>query len=183
MRQLDKRLQGARLRRAARHIAVESSVLDIGCHQGELGEHLATRANVRYVGIDPHLATASQNLVRGRFPDDVPAGWSTFDHVVALAVLEHVQHEQLARFLDAARSLLRPGGTMIATVPSPLADKVLDILHAARLIDGMDLDAHHGVTISQLLDGASAAGLDLERHDRFQLRLNNLIVWRRRAID
>jgi cyclopropane fatty-acyl-phospholipid synthase-like methyltransferase len=102
-----------------------------------------------------------------------------FDHCVALAVLEHVPVADLTDFLDAARALLRPGGTLIATVPSPSTDRVLAILHRLRIIDGMDLEAHDGLTLAELADAATTAGFRLVRHDRFQLGMNNLLIWER----
>ena len=179
MRWLDNVLQRARLRRAAEHITRGATVLDIGCHRGELAELLAGK-DVRYLGIDPEVVSPGEHLVQGRFPDDVPPSWGSVDHVVALAVLEHVEYDHLEPFLSVVHQMLQPGGSLIATVPSPATDKILDVLKTLRLVDGMDLHAHHGLTIGQLTDAARAVGLTLDRHDRFQLGLNNLFVWSRR---
>lgn len=180
MRLLDVGLQRARIKRAVKHVRSGSQILDIGCHQGELSSFVALGRS-HYFGIDPDLAVPAANLVRGWFPDDVPTEWkeSLFDHCVALAVLEHVPIGQLTGFLESARGLLRPTGTLIATVPSPATDRVLAVLHRLRLIDGMDLEAHDGLTLAQLLDAAAEAGFRLLRHDRFQLGLNNLLIWER----
>jgi cyclopropane fatty-acyl-phospholipid synthase-like methyltransferase len=180
MRLLDVGLQRARIKRAVKHIRPDSLILDIGCHQGELSNFAAV-GHSQYFGIDPDLAAPATTLARGRFPDDVPAGWKEllFDHCVALAVLEHVPIGQLTGFLESARALLRPAGTLIATVPSPATDRVLAVLHRLRLIDGMDLEAHDGLTLAQLLEAAAEAGFRLVRHDRFQLGMNNLLIWER----
>ena len=50
---------------------------------------------------------------------------------------------------------------------------------ALPIFDGMDLEAHDGLTLAQLLDAAAEAGFRLLRHDRFQLGLNNLLIWER----
>lgn len=155
-------------------------MLDIGCHQGELGEQLAGW-RCQYYGIDPDLVSATDATVRGHFPEDLPDEWAdvSFDHVVALAVLEHVPEAVLEHFLRSVADRLAPTGTLIASVPSPLTDHVLNVLLKLRLIDGMDLDAHDGLTTDQLLEAAERAGLRLHRRERFQLGLNNLFVWGR----
>jgi cyclopropane fatty-acyl-phospholipid synthase-like methyltransferase len=180
MRRLDISLQRARIKRAVKHIGRGSRVLDIGCHHGELAGFLSA-GDCRYYGLDPEVAEPTENLARGRFPEQLPAEWLAvpFDHAVALAVLEHLSLDQLADFLSSLRTSLRPGGTLIATVPSPATDRVLAMLHRVRLIDGMDLEAHDGLTVSQLLDTARQAGLRLDRHERFQFGFNNLFVWTR----
>jgi SAM-dependent methyltransferase len=50
------------------------------------------------------------------FPDD------TFDHVIASEVLEHVPDDQ--RSLDEILRVLKPGGTLAATVPAWLPEQV-----------------------------------------------------------
>lgn len=180
MRLLDEVLQVERLKRADARIGHGCRVLDIGCHQGELRRRLAGR-HCSYVGIDPELHTAGPALVRGHFPRDIPPSWaeSRFDHLVALAVLEHIPSGELGEFFSSACDLLVPGGSLIATVPAPATDHILSVLQRFRLIDGMDLEAHDGRTLGELRDAASTSGLHLMEHRRFQLGLNNLLVWTR----
>jgi cyclopropane fatty-acyl-phospholipid synthase-like methyltransferase len=180
MRRLDFIIQRARIKRALGHIQTGTLLLDIGCHQGELSGYLVDK-HCRYFGIDPDVVVPTTNLIRGHFPNDLPPDWKgmEFDHGVALAVLEHVPMDELVEFLRSVRDVLRPGGTLIATIPSPATDKLLVVLRRTRLIDGMDLDAHDGLTLAQLLGAAEETGLRLVSHDQFQLGLNNLLVWAR----
>ena len=180
VRLLDDLLQHARLKRAAARIGHGCRVLDIGCHQGELTAMLAGQ-HCSYMGLDPQVEEPTPTLVRGSFPRDVPRSWldSRFDHLVALAVLEHVPASELYDLFRSASELLVPDGSLIATVPSPATDHVLFVLERLRLIDGMDLEAHDGRTIGELCGAAAEAGLHLTEHRRFQLGLNNLLVWTR----
>ena len=182
MRSLDIWLQNARLRRASDRIAHGTRILDVGCHQGELARKLRGHGCV-YHGIDDLVDEPTETIVAGRFPADIPRSWidAGFDHLVALAVLEHVPRDELDDFFAAARDCLGPGGTVIATVPSPVTDHVLDVLAKLRLIDGMDLEAHDGLTIAELTAAAARAGLELTEHRRFQLGLNNTLVWSKPA--
>ena len=132
MRILDRLLQDWRARVARRWIPTGSQVLDIGCHQGEflqsLGEHIGPS-----VGIDP-LALPREGLrfefvaeaVRESIP---PLPIRGFDTIVMLATLEHIRDKVLAR---ECHRLLRPGGRVIITVPSPFVDELVELLRRLR---------------------------------------------------
>lgn len=168
------------MRRAAGHIDAGSRVFDIGCHQGEFANLLLGKS-CDYSGIDPDAGFETDDVVRGRFPADVPEHWTSrpFDHAIALAVLEHVPTDELDEFLAAVAALLRPKGTFVATVPSPQTDRVLAVLHRVHLLDGMDLDAHDGRSVTDILAAAHRVGLRCDVHKHFQLGFNNLLVWSR----
>jgi SAM-dependent methyltransferase len=60
--------------------------------------------------------TANGDALDLPFPDD------TFDRIIASEVLEHVSDDQVA--LDEVFRVLKPGGTLAATVPSWLPEQV-----------------------------------------------------------
>ncbi len=182
MKPLDRLLQRWRIAQAARFIPPGAYLLDIGCHDGALFRRLGSRLGGG-VGIDP-LAPATVpgatgfRLVRGVFPRDLPAG-ETFDVVTGLAVLEHVPAAEQAGFLAAVAACLRAGGVLLLTVPSPAVDTLLRGLRRVRLADGMSLEEHHGFDPNETPRLGAAAGLQLKRHQRFELGLNHLFVFRR----
>ncbi|TXI92357.1 MAG: class I SAM-dependent methyltransferase [Neisseriales bacterium] len=55
-------------------------------------------------------------LEQGSLPNDIPFGDKQFDLVLLFDVLEHVEHDQEA--LDAIYKRLKPGGSLIITVPA-----------------------------------------------------------------
>ena len=61
-------------------------------------------------------ATTNGDALRLPFPDD------TFDRIIASEVLEHVSDDQVA--LDEIFRVLKPGGTLAATVPSWLPEQI-----------------------------------------------------------
>lgn len=66
---------------------------------------------------------------------------NNFDLIVALDVMEHIPTENLVDFMDAVKSLLKPGGTFIARVPnggSPwgLTNQYGDVTHVSVLTPG-----------------------------------------------
>ncbi len=99
------------------------TVLDIGCAGGLLCEPL-TRLGATVTGIDAaaeNVEVARQHArdmrlaidYRNAAPEDLLGGGETFDVVLALEVVEHVTDVQA--FLDAAASLVKPGGILIAS--------------------------------------------------------------------
>jgi 2-polyprenyl-6-hydroxyphenyl methylase/3-demethylubiquinone-9 3-methyltransferase len=99
------------------------TVLDIGCAAGLLCEPL-TRLGAKVTGIDAaaenievarHHATDMRLAIdyRHAAPEDLIGGGETFDVVLALEVVEHVADVQA--FMDAAASLVKPGGILIAS--------------------------------------------------------------------
>lgn len=169
-----------RMRVAAHWIPRGGSVLDIGCHQGEflswLGENIAPS-----VGFDPlyreDLHPKKHRFFAQNFPEGASLEPNSFDAITLLATLEHI-HDKASIAGESAR-LLRPGGRVIITVPSPLVDKILDFLIRLRIVDGMSLEEHHGFLPDELPGIFIPAGFRLEKKQRFQFGLNNLYVFER----
>jgi 2-polyprenyl-3-methyl-5-hydroxy-6-metoxy-1,4-benzoquinol methylase len=172
-------LQRWRIVRAARWLPDGARVLDIGCFDASLFERLAARG-VHGVGIDPLLDSPIEGpnytLRPGRFPEDVPVG-DRFGAIVALAVVEHLPEAVLPELGRACAALLCPRGRLIVTVPSPVVDRILDVLVTLRLVDGMSLEEHHGFDPRTTPQVVTRDDLRLIRRQRFQLGLNHLFVF------
>jgi SAM-dependent methyltransferase len=181
MRRLDRVLQRWRIHQATRHIANDARVLDIGCADGALLRALGDRIRVG-AGVDPDAVEGPvgprSRLFRGMFPAALPDSQS-YDVICLLAVLEHVAEQEQRTLAADCANRLAPGGRVIATVPSPAVDHILNLLRALRLIDGMSLEQHYGFDPAQLPDRFAAAGLRLLSHRRFQFGLNHLFVFER----
>lgn len=175
---LDRRLQDWRIRMAKRWLRYGDRVLDVGCADGTLFRRVSWLQDG--VGIDPTVENershGSHRLVRGRFPDDLDTG-RPFDAIVALAVFEHVPEGESGRFADGCRRLLRPGGRVVMTVPSPVVDRILHLLMHMRLVAGMEAHQHWGLRPSHVPAIFEAYGLRLEHHRRFELGVNHLFVF------
>ncbi len=181
MKALDRWLQRWRIRRARPHIPAGARVLDVGCADGALFRVLGARI-AGGVGLDPALGRPQEmgnvRLLRGRFPEGAPLG-DRFDVLTMLAVFEHVPEANRALIAQACAECLMPGGHLIATVPSPLVDRILAVLKRLRLVDGLALEQHHGFNPGLMPRIFAPAGFRLVRHRRFQFGLNHLFVFRK----
>jgi len=179
MKTLDRALQGWRVRRAAPFVRPGDRLLDVGCHDRALID--ATLERVRSAtGVDPLVVPAVDGkveLLRGDFPGDFDFPASSFDCIALLAVLEHVADPRL--LARECHRVLAPGGRVVATVPHPSVDRIIDLGTRLHLLDGMAAEEHHGfdhrLTVPIFLD----AGFELRLERSFQLGLNRLFVFDR----
>jgi GT2 family glycosyltransferase/tetratricopeptide (TPR) repeat protein/SAM-dependent methyltransferase len=98
-------------------------ILDVGCGAGRFGATLKARQPCRVTGLelDPAAASAARSRLDAVHEGDLetltpPFAEAAFDAIVCGDVLEHLR-EPLA-FLRRSRIWLRPGGTLVASVPN-----------------------------------------------------------------
>jgi SAM-dependent methyltransferase len=178
---LDRILQRWRISKVRPFLPPGTRVLDIGSADGTMFKHLSQLAPDS-LGIDPTLKTETyvggRRLLPGFFPQDMPAV-KPFDAVTILAVLEHFPETAYGPLRFGCAQFLRPGGRVIITVPSPAVDRILEVLKALRLVDGMSLEEHHGFEVRQVWEIFGAPEFKMVCHRRFQLGLNHLFVFER----
>jgi 2-polyprenyl-3-methyl-5-hydroxy-6-metoxy-1,4-benzoquinol methylase len=179
LKALDRYLQRARIAKARPFIREGDVVVDVGCADGALLDRLGGQIDRGY-GVDPTLEEVREagryTLYPGRFPEALPRGLEC-DAIVMLAVLEHVPLESQAALAAACHAMLRPGGRVIVTVPSPRVDDILAVLSRLRLIRGMSLEEHYGFEPDRTERVFAAPRFRTARRERFQLGLNNLFVF------
>jgi SAM-dependent methyltransferase len=176
-------LAGKRAQRADRLIPASlrgGRLLDIGCGPDPLFL-LKTRFKYKY-GLD---ASLGENLPKGniifeRFDLEKEKRLSFesdfFDVVALLAVIEHIDPLHLPAVLKEIRRVLRPGGRLIITTPSPAAEKPLKLMAALGLVDFRKLSGHRAsyskTALLDCLRGAGFAGEKIE-FGYFELFLNS----------
>jgi len=179
VRLVDVWLQNWRIHKAKKWVPLNAKLLDIGCHQGELFDKLKGKIG-ESVGIDP-LAKAKQTaqykIIQHVFSEQLPFAAASFDAITMLAVIEHIQN--IEQLIKECKRVLTPSGKVIITVPAPTVDYIVEWLVRLRLADGMSLEEHHKFDPTCLPALFKEQGFDLEHWSRFQLRLNNLMVFYR----
>jgi ubiquinone/menaquinone biosynthesis C-methylase UbiE len=114
--------------------------------------------------------------VRGDLRSPLPFPDGHFDHVVMLAVLEHLTEPE--KVLREAYRVIAPGGSLILTWPSAMVDPILRVLHGLRLVsDEMESDEHQKrIPVETLQQMLQRIGFQKFIHRRFELGVNNLMV-------
>jgi len=104
-------------------------VIDVGCGSGSLGRELkAARPEVQVRGVEPVAAQAAiargwlDDVHNGSAEDPLPQHWPAPDCVIFADVLEHLNDPW--NVVRRYRTLLRPGGTFVASIPN-VANRVV----------------------------------------------------------
>ncbi len=168
-----------RFRAAYPHIRQGSRVCDLGCGlEAAFLDYAADRIGSG-VGLDDQVADGTQGRwqrVRADLREPLPLPDGDFDHVVMLAVLEHLTEPE--KVLREAHRVIKPGGSLIMTWPSAMVDPILNVLHTLHLIsDEMESDEHQKrIPVESLQQMLQGIGFQKFEHSRFEFGLNNLMV-------
>jgi len=168
-----------RFRAAYPHIRQGSRVCDLGCGLDAAFLEYASDKIAEGVGVDDQVNVAQQGRwrrIRADLYSPLPLPDGQFEHVVMLAVLEHLR--DLPPVFREAHRLLAPGGSLILTWPSALVDPILAVLHGIGLVsDEMESDEHQKrIPVARLQEILREAGFQEFFHRRFEFGLNNLMV-------
>lgn len=180
MKILDKILQNWRINKAVKFIPLESTILDIGAYDSTLFDKLDSK--LKYgIGIDPLIIPIKSNkytLIKGLFPENINSE-TKYDVITLLAVLEHIPAADIKKFVENINFFLKKDGLVIISVPDSKVDYILSFLTKLNLIDGMSVEEHHGYDTKQTKPLFESNGFKCLKHDKFQLGLNNLFVFKK----
>jgi SAM-dependent methyltransferase len=176
---IDKWFARMRFDAAYPHVRAGSRVCDLGCGlEAAFLDYAADKIAVG-VGVDDQVEDGERGKwkrVRADLRSPLPFANGEFDHVVMLAVLEHLMEPE--KVLREVHRVIASGGSLIMTWPSSMVDPILNVLHGLRLVsDEMESDEHQKrIPVESLQAMLQGIGFQRFFHRRFEFGLNNLMV-------
>lgn len=176
---VDRFVAWMRFRAAYPFVKRGARVCDLGCGLEAAFLSYAADRIATGVGLDDQVVESQQGRwkrVRADLTSPLPFVDGEFDHVVMLAVLEHLTEPE--RVLREVFRVIAPGGSLIMTWPSSMVDPILHVLHALGLVsDEMESDEHQKrIPVEALKQMLRGIGFQRFVHHRFELGLNNLMA-------
>ena len=177
--QLDHFIARMRFRAAYPHLRPGARVCDLGCGLEMAFLDFAEDKIAEGVGVDDQVESGTHGRwqrVHADLRARLPLEDAQFDHVVMLAVFEHLVQPEAV--LSEAYRILVPGGSLIITWPAALVDPILNVMHGFHLIsDEMESDEHQKrMPVSEVKEMMGRVGFRELQHRTFELGLNNLMV-------
>jgi 2-polyprenyl-3-methyl-5-hydroxy-6-metoxy-1,4-benzoquinol methylase len=157
-------------------------VCDVGCGpEGRLLLALRDRISAGY-GFDnlvENRKIGKITLQKLNFDSEkIPLEDSSADVVTSLAVLEHLDNPLFV--LKEIFRILKPGGSLLLTTPTPAAKPVLEFLaYRVGLVSKREIDEHkHYFNRHELLEIMTQAGFELDniKAEVFQIIFNNRVI-------
>jgi SAM-dependent methyltransferase len=179
---LDEFIASWRLSKVKKYVSEGDRVLDFGCgYQAYLLrsiKHIISEG----IGIDTSIekSTIGENiiLIHQDVGKELPFENEYFDKIFLLAVYEHIPLEQTVNLLKEFKRILKPGGKLTMTIPTPNGKPVLEFMaFKLKIISEVQIADHvKYYTKEDVEQDAEKAGLELIHHEYFQFGWNSLQV-------
>jgi 2-polyprenyl-3-methyl-5-hydroxy-6-metoxy-1,4-benzoquinol methylase len=154
---LEKLLQKMRFNRIIPFI-IGDSLLDFGGNRGELKGYIKQHYT---------LCQRDYSVIKNK----------SFDTIVMLAVIEHLEYRNTFKIISMLKSHLNANGRIILTTPSPCAKLILDTLAYVGLLDKENMKEHkHYWSKKDLNLLARKTKLKITVFKYFQFGLNQMVV-------
>lgn len=165
------------LRRSDQVVADFGSGYDAAFLARVLERGMAARAIAVDLSLDPEIASDRLALVEADLNAALPIPDASVNVATSLAVLEHLDRPDT--HAKELFRVLKPGGTLLLTTPSPLGKPVLEFLaYRLGVIDRAEIDDHKryfdGAALRAVLRDAGFRDADIH-HETFLLGMNNFI--------
>ncbi len=165
-----------------RYIRPGDTVLDFGCGHQALFLRTVEKDLKQGIGVDydatPGHPTPNLEIQNFHFKDRFEFPDSSFDQVTILAVLEHIALNQVDTLFSEFQRILRPGGRVLLTTPTPAAKPLLEFLaFKLKIISAPEIADHrHYYNEADLNALACRHGLLFDVYRKFILGFNCFAV-------
>jgi len=140
---LDKIFRFWRTQKIIGYILKESIICDIGCGIEVFFLNKIKSRIKKGVGLDQDLADRKEGnleLKNIKINSNLPLTTSQFDAVTMIAFIEHLDDPK--NIIAETFRILKNGGRLILTTPSPIAKPILEFLAVLGLIDKREISDH-----------------------------------------
>lgn len=180
---LDKFIAKIRYNQVNNYIKENSNVVDIGC--GQEGVFLLSHKDTiaQGYGLDYKIQNHKIDnitFINNQKSNKLPIPKNSIDVVFLNAVLEHLQHPK--DVLVQALGLLKNGGKIVMTTPTPLAKPILEFMaYKLHIINEAEIREHvHYYDLEDIKDLVKELNaifpVKLEKYEKFEFGVNSLIV-------
>lgn len=161
------------------HLTPAATVLDFGCGHQALFLRSVQHQLRQGIGLDydaaPAHPAANLEIQNFHFKDRFAFADQTFDHVTLLAVLEHIPLDQVSVLFREFRRILKQGGSVLLTTPTPASRPLLEFLaFKLKIISGPEIADHkHYWSEADIRALAAREGFRCSAYQTFQFGLNS----------
>lgn len=173
-----------RLSKIQRYINERDSVLDFGCGAQAYFLRSVESKILSGIGIDYDVVdkrvSEKITLKCFRFTDTLPVSVG-IDKIIMLAVLEHIELAKVNQIFDEFYRILKTGGEVIMTTPTPRGKILLEFLaFKLGIISKLEISDHKKYyNCSDMKFLAKESKFTLKEYRTFQFGMNSCIVFKK----
>jgi len=176
---LDDFIRFLRIKKVKKYIPKNIVLCDLGCGPSAYLLNLLKAKIEKGVGIDKKIKQISKEnlkLINFEIQKQIPLPDESINCLTMLAVLEHLDYPE--QILKECWRVLKKNGYLIITVPSPIADPVLNFLaYKLKLIENKEIDDHkHYFSIKKLDEILKQTGFQVLKIKKFEFGFNVFIL-------
>lgn len=99
------------------------------------------------------------------------------DTIVSLAVIEHIEIDEVFKIFNKFKQILNEEGRIFITTPTKMAKPVLEIWAFLGIVDKKNIEEHkHYWSKKELFDLAVKTGFTVKKYKKFQIGFNQFII-------
>jgi ubiquinone/menaquinone biosynthesis C-methylase UbiE len=180
--QLDRFISYWRLFYVDSYLKKSSRVADLGCGDGDILKKLHEKKDFALaVGADLLVNESDDKNIRFIRCDisELPLDDASFDCVLMLAILEHLDLVKVEKVLNEVQRVLRPGGKLLMTSPTPLSKPLLEFMaYRLGVISRLEIEDHkHYYSKAEVDRLLNSSGFKKIKSGHFQLLMNAYYIF------